>query len=323
MSSIVIILGAGSSAPFGIPILREMFKNSNAMEYLKTNHYLRENLEKLFLEPRGYTLETSHLGLTIEDILTIIRDIEKGGYRFTRLDDFEKFKRGLYLLIKKSIYDDKTTKSKHLNPLIELADKNFDEVTWATFNWDCVFESSFFYLKPKNEIRENPKLVVDLQGWPNNKSKHTFLKLHGGLNWWFINDKMKYLRFGSKELNQIWVEYEKREGIIGYPIILEPSYYKYNDSIYDKLKPQWDYLIEKLKTVDIAIIIGYSLPESDSQARFVLTFGFQYNSNLKYIVVNDDENICSRYKKLFGNNRLKCISKKFETLNNNLSEILK
>lgn len=84
MSSIVIILGAGSSAPFGIPILREMFKNSNAMEYLKTNHYLRENLEKLFLEPRGYTLETSHLGLTIEDILTIIRDIEKGGYRFTR-----------------------------------------------------------------------------------------------------------------------------------------------------------------------------------------------------------------------------------------------
>jgi len=67
------------------------------------------------------------------------------------------------------------------------------------------------------------------------------------------------------ELTTKWTEYADNNAE-GEPVILEPSVYKYGDDNYELLRPQWDRFIERLCAADYTLILGYSLPEADSQA---------------------------------------------------------
>ena len=101
-------------------------------------------------------------------------------------EDTERFRRSLYVLIKKAVYDGKNTQGRHLNPVIKFGSDHFDQVTWASFNWDCLFEASFYYSSGPNSLaRHNPNVVINLLNWRHSASCHTFLKLHGGINWWY------------------------------------------------------------------------------------------------------------------------------------------
>jgi len=114
-----VILGAGASAPLEVPTLRNLFKDAQARAHLRRDDFLRTKLEALIWEPRGHTLETSQNSLTVEEVLTLLRDSEKQPYGLTPLlgPDLDRFRRGLYVLIKKATYDAKSSSSRHLNPL--------------------------------------------------------------------------------------------------------------------------------------------------------------------------------------------------------------
>src|SRR5437868_5858194 len=71
---VVVILGAGSSADFGVPTLRSIFKEVMAAAYLKTDKVLNDWLQKMFWEPRGQSAATSDRSVTVEEMLTILRD---------------------------------------------------------------------------------------------------------------------------------------------------------------------------------------------------------------------------------------------------------
>jgi hypothetical protein len=162
----VIILGAGASASFGLPTLNRLFQDWNAQLYLSQDTFLAPQLKELFWEPRGHTLETSHESLTVEDILTILRDYEKQTYDVPLLltPDLERFRKSLYILIKKAIYDNKNSQGRHLN------------------QWIDYFESSFYYCSGDAWWnRHNPKVVIPLANWTPSSTHHTLLKLHGGI----------------------------------------------------------------------------------------------------------------------------------------------
>src|SRR3972149_3061357 len=148
MGKAVIILGAGSSADFGVPTLRYVFQDIHARRHLKKDKDLLGRLETLFWRPRGINLESSHEGLTVEEILTLVRDSENQIYGLPPIlepTELASFRRSLYVLIKKAVYDGKSTTRRLLNPLLEFTRRNFSKITWASFNWDCTFESSFYY----------------------------------------------------------------------------------------------------------------------------------------------------------------------------------
>lgn len=325
MKNVVVILGAGASAPFGVPTLLRVFKDPFARLHLKKHPWLHQQMQELFWTPRGHRLDTSDLGLSVEEVLTIVRDYENQAYGVPPIlpDQTEKFKRSLYVLIKKAIYDFKNSSGKYLNPLIQFMRENAGFVTWATFNWDCIFEASFYYSsgdKPYN--RTNPRVVVDLQNWINTSGKHLFLKLHGGVNWWYENDTLKYLTFGKqRDLDNRWSQYELGKAQ-GHPVILEPSYYKYQDPIYEHLREQWDTFVQKLLGADLVVIVGYSLPEADLEARRALTIGFQSNTKGKFIVVDHAKWVCDRYERLFGTERLRTVKKSFEDIHEELPRII-
>jgi hypothetical protein len=233
----------------------------------------------------------------------------RGDYSDTLLgNDSERFVRSLYVLIKKAIFDGKGTRGRYLNSLISAARRRFQSRTWASFNWDCVFEASYYYQSgPHYLFRHNPRVVVELDNWNNRNVADTFLKLHGGINWWYDNGQITYLPFARGGLlNPKWAEYERGEAT-GQPVILEPSYYKYADQMYDLLRGQWDHFVHALLEADAVVVIGYSLPEADSEARRALTLGFQSNPTARWLVIDRKKWVCERYERLFGPDRLQTL----------------
>lgn len=305
----VVILGAGASADFGVPTLRNLFKDPQARSYLALNQALRSRLENLIWSPRGLGLETSHLGLTVEDILTLVRDSERQQYGLpVVLDTPERneFRKSLYVLIKRAIYDGKSSSKATLNPLIRFMRKHAEHTTWASFNWDCLFEASFWYSSaPAGTPRTNPQLVIPIENWGFTQStRHTFLKLHGAINWWFVAGKVAYLPFGANPaLNERWSAYENGAAE-GEPVILEPSHYKYAGEMYEILRPQWEYFANAVASVDLVVVVGYSLPDADSEARSAVTLGFQANPDARWLVIDPSDPVRAKFEQLLGNKRL-------------------
>ena len=121
-----------------------MFKEKQARKQLKKDTFLNERLHEWFWEPRGHRLESSDESLTVEEILTVLRDWENEDADCGQAPSHElcaRFRKGLYVLIKRAIFDGKNTRNEHLNPLLSVAREHFLNTTWVTFNWDCIFES--------------------------------------------------------------------------------------------------------------------------------------------------------------------------------------
>ena len=225
MPKAVLILGAGASADFGVPTLRRIFKDPQAQLYLKQNPQLHEQIQRVFWEPRGYNLQTSDQSLTIEEMLTILRDWEQENCPKPK-EDFHAFRQLLYVLIYKAVFTGKSSSGQHLNPLIWKCGSRLEQITWASFNWDCVFEASFYYQSggpgPYGG-RHNPNMLIDLAGWRRGYGKHEYLKLHGSINWWVIGGRPTYLSFGGwqSELSSKWRDYGNGNCGDDFPIILE------------------------------------------------------------------------------------------------------
>ena len=128
---LVVILGAGASADFGVPTLRPLFREAYAVRYLAKNKWLAEHLQHIFWGPRGHTLNTSDKSLTVEEMLTLLRDWEKQSSipKLFSTAELAKFRKSIFTLIYQALYFGKSSDGRFLNPLIEFADKQSENVT--------------------------------------------------------------------------------------------------------------------------------------------------------------------------------------------------
>lgn len=322
----VVIFGAGASADFGVPTLRSIFKNVQARGYLQRDPELRQRLNTIFWQPRGQTLETSDESLTVEEMLTFIQDWEREGRIENRpaRGDCEDLKRRLYILIYNAVFEGKSSQSRHLNPLLSVFRHSFERVTWVSFNWDCVFESSFYYWSGNDRYtRYNPHLVIPLYDWRNGPPRDEYLKLHGSINWWMVGDRLTYLPWaGGGPLVAKWADYASGR-TTDYPVILEPSAYKYGGREYDLLQPQWEVFLDRLREANCILIIGYSLPEADFQARSKLMIAFQVTQTSAWGVIDPQFEIRKRYERVFGSSRLKTLDMGLAGFNNTILDNLR
>jgi hypothetical protein len=326
LPKIVVIMGAGSSADFGVPTLRSIFKDPAASLYLKRDIKLHNWLQQVFWRPRGHNATTSDKSLTIEEMLTIIRDWQSEDKEAADLKDVDDIRRRLYILIYHAVYLDKSSKQGHFNGLIDALCRNFSHITWASFNWDCIFEASYWYNSgpPASYMRSNPGLVINLLGWRPGSKKDTYLKLHGSVNWWQVDGKPTYLKWASHgELMAKWKELEEGKTKDS-PIILEPSAYKYEDPIYlEILKAQWEEFFGRLLEADCVLVLGYSLPDNDPQARCKILTAFQVNKDCEWAVVDPTFDIRAKYERLLGWKRLTTFDQSLAGFGVNLEENLR
>lgn len=323
MASAVVILGAGASADFGVPTLANIFKDSHARSYLQSNRSLLRNLNDVFWTPRGHTLDTSEDSVNIEQMLTILKDITRDDNipDNAKPRNVDTFRKGLLCLVQKAIFDGKSSRSEHLNGLIDICDRVFSHTTWASFNWDCIFESSFYYRIPygSGRMRHNPSLAIEVDNWRSGTRKHTYLKLHGGINWWLIDDRITYLPWsGQGDISTKWLEYERNNDQEGRPVILEPSFYKYDEIEYRQLRPQWDEFTRKLLQADCIIIVGYSMPEMDTNARAKILTAFHLNRDARWLVIDPSESVCNLYRRLLGSIRVVILGQSLAGFNNEM-----
>jgi hypothetical protein len=318
----VIVLGAGSSADFGVPTLAGLFKDNHARRYLVGDPNLLGTLRDVFWHPRGHDLESSDKSLTVEEMLTAIRDwdgepLDEG----KKPRDVAALRRKLFVLIYKAVFEGKSSKAAHLNPVIEFCRKTLERTTWASFNWDCMFESSFYYSSggPGPYERTNPYVHVRMVNWRQGYLSQELLKLHGSISWWIINGQLTYQQWGyGGELARRWADYAAgREGA-DHPVILEPSAYKYRDAPYEHLEPQWKVFFDRLLEADYVVVIGYSLPEADTMARSKILTSFQVNTRARWLVVDPSEQVCARYRRLLGDRRLTTLQMTLAGFNNEL-----
>jgi len=66
--------------------------------------------------------------------------------------------------------------------------------------------------------------------------------------------------------------------------------------------------MERLCEADCVLILGYSLPEADSQARSKITVAFQVNPDCKWLLVDPSDDTCRRYRRLLGQTALKTMN---------------
>jgi len=329
MARAVVILGAGSSADFGVPTMTAMFNDRHARDYLKKRPVVLQTLDDLFWKPRGHSLASCDQSLNIEQMLTILKDLEKEKSipPTSKPQHVDIFRRRLYVLIQKAVFEGKSSSAKHLNLLIDICDQALQHTTWASFNWDCIFEASFWYRTPYGLgpwTRNNPQLAIPMVNWHAGSNNHLFLKLHGGINWWFINDQVTYLPFtAGGPLQAKWEAYDNDPGIKDRPVILEPSFYKYDDAVYRQLAPQWEQFFQNLIQADCVVVVGYSLPEMDVNARSRILTAFQANNKCRWLIVDPSENTCNLYRRLLGCDHVQILEQSLASFNNEIREHMK
>lgn len=247
-----------------------------------------------------------------------------------REKSIEKFKKDLYIFLKKVVYDNKQTvfskdgarKPNPWSAFFEYCDE-FDQVTWCSFNWDCLLENSYYRIHcDGKETMKLPDSIVLPEGFEeqliskNHKfsDTHKLLKLHGGVNLWKppspdqMTHKITHLIPGPGKnsssdwngyLENRWKNYEGNGESNGYPVILEPSAFKYGDPNFEQLVGQWKEFECELNKANVIIIIGYSMPDFDEKAKSALVSAAENNREAAIIVFDPNRQVYCKYKKVF------------------------
>lgn len=285
MKRAVVFAGAGLSKPFGLPLLGDIFKDAAVRAFLDSTPELRIFLEETVWAKHGLNIDSSERGPNLEQIYDELQIDgmfgESTAYGTSRVESI-KLRDQLRTLAYHAVYVGKSSRSwGGLNSLIVDLEDSYDLLVWATFNWDCLFESCYAQCRRvhRGSPYRNPRLILNLEKYRKPiDSKTTYLKLHGGINWWAEEGTglCEYIQYGKPENDDLNVRWNRllvgKDG--SYPLMLHPSPDKYNDDnpAFSQLLEQWHYLFDEAQdwsNTDV-YFLGYSCPSTDRRARRLL-----------------------------------------------------
>ncbi|MBC8066291.1 MAG: hypothetical protein H7Y17_15785 [Chlorobia bacterium] len=314
MRKLMVILGAGASAGMGLPMLGQIFKDKEVARYLTTNaHTFLRFLEDYIWQPRGVTIHESDSSLNIEEILTLLRQWERQEVSPLSIEENRVIQRQLLGCVPKGVYTEKgsSDSGRYLNRLVEHVDSQYDEVSWASFNWDMKFEQAFWHfmksrmVPPLNRL---PRCNSALLDWDGSNPKHYLMKLHGSVSWFtFPDQRVHNKRFGARKPTPIdvaWDEY-LGGGCTAVPVIAEPSFFKHEVITAGTfLWKQWEDFNSRLATAHEILVCGYSLPDGDAKAKESCLTCVAVNPKASWTVVDPSNSVLEKFGRLVGGSRV-------------------
>lgn len=322
------ILGAGASRDGGAPLVNDFLDRARRFYSLKEPGIIDdaaafEDVFNCVTELRP-VYDKSHLDLdNIEDLFaTIETGLLIGKLANRTLQDIEKLRSSIITLIVRTIERSVQFTSagnqiqfpppyysflEMLRLLIQ-ASPNTDPHTFSfiTFNYDIILDIIFTV----NGFEFDYCLNVE-----ESSKSSPFLKLHGSINWGFCEECRKIIPFYVKN------------ALVKYPVIRSPVRFPFGSSL-DKQKhcnkplhgppvlvpPTWnkmDYQAQitnvwkraaiELGQADNIVVIGYSLPKTDTFFHYLFALGSESNVRIrKFIVINPDIDVKSRFENLLG-----------------------
>lgn len=312
MGKTVFVLGAGASKEAGAPVMSEFLDKANSLD-LSENE--KGDINNVFTAIHKLKVAYYNSYVDLNNIETVFGLIEMGTL-IGRLadaspDEIGALKKSIQRLIIQTLdlsikmeIEPGNTLRKLPEPCYHkfartIKDKNIQNFSVITFNYDMVIDYAFYY----------SGIPIDycLGAVQNNNNALKLLKLHGSLNWGKCEcgttyvlpwNKFRYtsayLTIGATLLNQAHCENKRIE-----PILVPPTWNK--GSYHSELRNVWQQAAKELSEAENIFIIGYSLPESDIFFKYLFALGTVGKAILKKIwVYNPDPLAEEKFRALIG-----------------------
>jgi len=299
MENIVYFLGAGFSAPLGLPVMsnfmrkaKDLYQNGDSkFEWFKSIfEYTEEKLPKIL---KFYQSDLNN----IEEVLSIL---EMRKIIFNDFSDTE-FKRFIIEVVTaytpKLSYSDLPEDIHNIDNSLTFLQNSHNKIViylkfvlaLSHYHFFGDFEEYDNYTHSKS-IKTDIKYSIITTNYDNvienaNKGLHMILNVDEG-----------------STKNAILPDIVKLHGCLDSGIITP----NWNKGINELIRTEWIRAYNILKSCNHIRIIGYSLPETDSYLKFLFKLSYLENLNLKNIdiICMDKEfgNLQRRYENFFGNN---------------------
>lgn len=331
----VYIIGAGASVDVGAPLLKDFLVSAKMLYYKGTIQDKRESFKLVFDWINTLRGASYYIDIDLDNIEHVFSLAEMhsqvGGndgkvlcdalvdvITLTLDNSIEISARESHIEFSNS-YSALAQKLKKNNGIRASHGENASENVFISFNYDPVLDYSF------EELGVNYFLPGE------SKSGVKLLKLHGSTNWCICsmcekgknniqsiltnnlnlvqlldlgyrglrNGRFPFEVFGRVVKNTA-CKYCQEKGVLR-PFIIPPTWSKRVNN--GALQAVWSQIIEELKDAYQIIVIGYSMPQTDTFFQYLLTLGLQWNSVLnRVIVVNPDRSpeTESRYRRVFS-----------------------
>jgi hypothetical protein len=350
MSEIVFVLGAGASKSAGAPLMNEFF--DTAEDLLAKNRFGEDSdlIKKTFTCIDFLQKVYSKSYVDLNNLEQVFGLIELGYLLDLNFDNkespFEEYRKSILRLIIRTIEEKGIIKIRSCpgdySHIIKFIQKNNGrKISFITFNYDYFLEISLIM----KQISFNYSFD-DLQ----NSSQIPIYKLHGSLNWAICKESLTnneiiipiynesllvapilfteqsdLKTIASKQLKIGFVlekGRKKYEVIQENPFLIPPTW---NKMAYNKdLKNIWHNAAIELRDAKYLLIIGYSLPETDSFFKYLLALGTLSDARIrKFLVINPDNKCEAKYREIIGKgieDRFLFIPKKLNDLQSYLAE---
>lgn len=307
----VYILGAGASAGYensevGLrsPTARNFFAKTGQL--ISDNHLNRGFFENLFrfLE-KYYNLKESELSqccIDIEEVLTVL-DLNEDKFSFAR----RELIRLIYLTLDKILYGDPCPHHKCI------VDQLDNDDTIITFNWDLLVDNLISkHQAQKPDYQYTFDKIFRVGSWEPDRSVSKgpkLLKLHGSFNWMYCKKceaAYAFVLTGKTAADQIRDPEDGRlkcpacKGQTD-PVIIPPTLSKAYE-VWTVINSAWERARKSLESADEIMIIGYSMPVTDFQAKwlFLESVAKRTKPLRKLTVVDKYPNgLFGRYREIF------------------------
>ena len=321
MENVVYILGAGFSAPLGLPVMSnfiEVSKNLYASDNNKYKHFGRvfDNIRKrlayvtLFYKTNLDNIEEVLSILEMERLVGRVSKEEANDYikfivdviqYFTPsiegFNDFDQVSQGLYRVAKDS---EKMPEYQLRNQIIRRdISSNYGNFVLHLFNGEIVVKgvggdekaNQFSEFEIQCEIDKNPSSRYSVITLNYDLVLENYAKYFSSVS---LGTELKFIR--SRDRRRQGLPYlVKLHGSVDNQVIIPPTW---NKTITPQIDKEWETAYRLLSSANHIRIIGYSLPDSDAYVRYLLKAGILKSENLKRIDVlckDEDGSVKMRY----------------------------
>lgn len=309
---VVIFLGAGFSAAFGLPVMRSFFHLVEDTSFVSEED--KEILKTLRNEAKNANSMLDSSPDNLEDVLTFAVMANRVGIYGSDVENrFLVSKRILWNIYRRILHEDKA------NEHVKIFDRFFGDtltngkhdISFVTTNYDIYFE---WLLSIKGLEADSPNIRNRTNNGANGKSLYKksgtrLCKLHGSVNWFispdgvYADDGMASMLFEAGQ-NRGYVSVSETQAnhypLNDYPVIIPPSFLKAD--FVDPLPEMWRNASNLIRNAQAIIFIGYSFPSTDIEMSYFFARSLSDTSNIRDIYIVDP--LADEIKEKIVNNKV-------------------
>ncbi len=292
----VYILGAGSSAVAGAPLIRDFKSRVEEIIHRDGRDAYPKMSDALDLWNKTAPKANIEEFYILADLLSRL-EIDNQSQRAVE---------GVTYLIAKTL-------ALSMGSEISDVHKEFVHKVWGisqgrgdfaviTMNWDIAVDNASY-----THSQFSPAFGYDnarpFDQEVERRGRFRILKLHGSLNWWFCHNEecqTLWYRRGEKDVTLFWEQQEGRQckecGGKLLPLMVPPTSQKFEHTRgeHSPLRQIWKEAHDCIKACEELAIIGYSFPPTDIQFKMFLLEALSGNKDLRNVLVISNRKFGSR-----------------------------